>query len=125
MKTTIDKILHTALRSCFEKGLLKETALPVYVIEIPNNPEHGHFATNLPLTMASSQKKSPKEIARIIVDHMGEQGEFIEKVDIAGPGFINFRIRRDEWLRFLGRLMESGERYGSSNSSPGFLPEPP
>ncbi len=119
MKTTIDKILHTALRSCFEKGLLKETTLPVYVIEIPNNPEHGHFATNLPLTMASSQKKSPREIARIIVDHLGGQGEFIEKVEIAGPGFINFRISRDQWLRFLGRLIESGERYGGSDSGAG------
>ena len=119
MKKKIGYILTKTIQNCFEKRQLKKTVLPDYVIEIPNNPNHGHFATNLPLTLASSQKKRPLEIAQIIVDNLEDNEDIIEKAEIAGPGFINFRVKADEWHRLLTRITDLGERYGSSDSVSG------
>jgi len=114
MKNRIDEILKKTLYRCFEQGRLKETIFPDYVIEVPNNAEHGHFATNLPLTLAAGQKRSPREIASIILENLRDEAHFFEKTEIAGPGFINFTIRADEWCRILSRILKLHENYGRS-----------
>jgi len=114
MKNRIDEILKKTLYRCFEQGRLKETIFPDYVIEVPNNAEHGHFATNLPLTLAAGQKRSPREIASIILENLRDEAHFFEKTEIAGPGFINFTIRADEWCRILSRILKLHENYGGS-----------
>jgi len=68
MKRKLDRLLKGALKKCFEAGKLKETPLPDYVIEVPNNSNHGHFATNLPMVLASSQRKRPRDLATVIVE---------------------------------------------------------
>lgn len=119
MKKGLDNILKTGLKQCFEDGRLIKTVLPDYVIEVPNNPSHGHFATNLPLTLASSQKRPPIEIAKIIVDHLKGNENFIERAEIAGPGFINFVIKTEEWYGVLSRIIALGNDYGRSNLGAG------
>jgi arginyl-tRNA synthetase len=114
MKKKLDNILMSTVQSCFRKGTLHKSAVPDYVIEVPNNPDHGHFATNLPLILAPSQKRSPIEIARIIVDHVVDNDGLLEKAEIAAPGFINFKIKKEEWHRLLARIVELGEEYGQS-----------
>ncbi len=119
MKRALDNILKTTIQRCFEKEKLRETPLPDYVIEVPNNPDHGHFATNLPLTLASSQKRRPIEIAGVIVDHLVDDGHLLEKVEIAGPGFINFTIRTEEWQKFLAGIIAMDRQYGRSDLGEG------
>jgi arginyl-tRNA synthetase len=119
MKKKIGHILKDTIQICFGKGLLKRCPLPDYLIEIPNNPDHGHFATNLPLTLASSQKKKPAEIARIIINNLEDNEAILEKVETAGPGFINFRVKTYEWQKFLAGIVRLGERYGASDSGSG------
>lgn len=119
MKRALDSILANTIQRCFEKGKLHKTPLPDYVIEVPNNPDHGHFATNLPLTLASSQKRKPIEIAGIIVDHLVDDGHLLEKVEIAGPGFINFIIRTEQWQKFLAKIIAMGREYGRSELGEG------
>ena len=114
MKSRIDGILKKALFRCFEHGELKETTFPDYVIEVPNNSEHGHFATNLPMTLASGQKRNPREIASIILKNLKDEEPFFEKTEIAGPGFINFTIRAEEWCHILGQILQLEESYGQS-----------
>jgi len=116
MKKELDNILKATIETCFGKGKLSKTLLPDYIIEVPNDPNHGHFATNLPLTLASSQKRRPLEIAETIVDHLEDNNNLIEGVEIAGPGFINFRISTDEWLMVLKRIISLGDEYGSNKS---------
>ena len=116
MKKKIGHILKDTIQSCFDKGLLKRCPLLDYLIEIPNNPDHGHFATNLPLTLASSQKKRPAEIARVIIDNLEDDEAILEKVETAGPGFINFRVKTYEWQKFLADIVRLGERYGAIDS---------
>ncbi|HKI49408.1 MAG TPA: arginine--tRNA ligase, partial [Desulfobacteria bacterium] len=114
MKNRIDEILKKTLYRCFEQGDLKETLFPDYVIEVPKNAEHGHFATNLPLTLAAGQKRNPRKVASIILGHLNDEAHFFEKTEIAGPGFINFTIRADEWCRILSRILKLHENYGRS-----------
>lgn len=116
MKKKLDNILKDAINKCFETGVLNKTDLPPYVIEIPNNPDHGHFATNLPMILASSQKKAPREIAGIIIDHIEDNEGILEKVDIAGPGFINFIISAHEWYKELFRIISLGDKFGGSDA---------
>ena len=119
MKAKIDGILKNTLSRCFEQGGLTKTSFPDYVIEVPNNPEHGHFATNLPMTLASSQKRNPREIASIILDNLRDEDDFFERMEIAGPGFINFTIRAEEWCHILDRILQSREDYGRSDMGHG------
>ncbi len=119
MKKALDNILRKTIQRCFEEGKLHETPLPDYVIEIPNNPSHGHFATNLPLTLASSQRRKPIEVAGIISDCLVDNGHLLESVDIAGPGFINFMIKTDQWHKFLAGIITMGKNYGRSELGKG------
>jgi arginyl-tRNA synthetase len=114
MKRKVDTLLKEALRKCFEAGKLKETSLPEYVIEVPNNSAHGHFATNLPLVLASSQRKRPRDLAIVIVDNLEDRDKLVEKVDIAGPGFINFTISAHHWQKLLADILVLETDYGRS-----------
>ncbi len=119
MKGKLNSVLTASIAHCFNQGLLKETDLPNYVIEIPNNPDHGHFATNLPMPLASSQKKPPREIASIIIDNLKDEDGIVEKVEMAGPGFINFWISPDEWYQGLSRIIRLERDYGRSDMGGG------
>jgi len=114
VKSKLDTVLKSTIDDCFKKGVLLKTPVPEYVIEVPNNPDHGHFATNLPLILASSLKRPPLEIASVIVEHLRDEENILEKVEVAGPGFINFYIRPNEWYRILSNIIKLGEDYGSS-----------
>ena len=119
MKRKLDRLLKGALKKCFEAGKLKETSLPEYVIEVPNNSAHGHFATNLPMVLASSQRKRPRDLATVIVDNLEDGDKLIEKVNIAGPGFINFTIAPRQWQMLLGDILALGADYGRSTTGAG------
>jgi arginyl-tRNA synthetase len=119
VKYKLDLLLRSTIDECFEKGVLNKTPLPDYVIEIPNNPAHGHLATNLPLTLASSQHRSPREIAKIITDHLKDEHGLLENWEIAGPGFINFFIRAKEWYRILSDVVSLKGAYGQDRIGDG------
>jgi arginyl-tRNA synthetase len=115
MKRKIDNILRTTIQQCMESGQLDKISLPHHVIEVPNNPDHGHFATNLPLVLASSLKLPPRELAKIIVEQLVDKENFLEKAEIAGPGFINFTIKTDEWHKALTKIIALEGDYGRNN----------
>ena len=112
-------MLLATLEHCFENGLLAKTDLPDFTLEVPNNPEHGHFAANLAMMLASSQRKSPLVIAKILLENLKDDENILESSEIAGPGFINFKIRSQEWCRVLSSVVESREHYGRNNTGNG------
>ncbi|MBW1801258.1 MAG: arginine--tRNA ligase [Deltaproteobacteria bacterium] len=119
MKSKLRDILQRATELCFQKGRLEETPLPEFVVEVPNNPEHGHFATNLPMVLAASQKRSPRDLAALIIEHMEDKGDVIEKTEIAGPGFINFTLTKKAWHSILITILAHGKDYGRSKAGQG------
>jgi arginyl-tRNA synthetase len=119
MKRALKGLLEAAIRKGFEAGTFREVPLPDFVIEVPNNSDHGHFATNLPLILASSLKRRPMDLAKAIVDHMEDENRILERVEVAGPGFINFKVAREEWFRLLARIVSDRDDYGRSRFGEG------
>jgi arginyl-tRNA synthetase len=119
MKKALQAMLNQALEKCFESGRFKRAPLPEYVIEVPSNSHHGHFATNLPLVLASSQRRRPSDLASIIIENLNGREEMFEKVEVAGPGFINFTIRLSEWHKLLAQIASKGKDFGRSGLGAG------
>ncbi len=85
-----------------------------FYIEVPNNPEFGDFSTNAAMILAKENKKSPKAIAEILIKELKKHKGF-KKVDIAGPGFINFVLSPQYYQDSLWEIQEAGESYGDSD----------
>ncbi len=119
MKQEIKELIYKALKKAYQKGDLPSSEFPKVELEEPKARMHGDFSSNIAMIMASSQKMAPKKIAESIINHMDDSGSIILKVEIAGPGFINFYLRQSAWYPVLHRVYEQGERYGSSNMGKG------
>ena len=119
MKLILKTLIHQALASAYRNGALPESNFPDIIIEVPKILSHGDYSTNIAMASASIQKMPPRQIAGIIVDHLADAGTWIERTNIAGPGFINFFICPKAWIGFLNSVHEQGERYGASDIGKG------
>src|SRR5574344_1603234 len=81
-------------------------------IEIQQSKEksHGDFASNIALKLASKLKKNPRDIANLIISNLNQ--EKLEKIEIAGPGFINFFLKNESLSSVLDEVLTKGEHYG-------------
>lgn len=110
------------LRSTVSEALKKANAdgnltidiagMPEIMLEEPKIEAHGDFSTNLAMTMAKSQKMPPRKVAEILLPLIDTEKSIIEKVEIAGPGFINFYLKKDAWLPVLDEVLKDGKDYG-------------
>jgi len=87
---------------------------PSIVLEIPKTAAHGDYSTNIAMTMAASQNKTPYEIAKIIIDHIEDASQLLSKIEVAGPGFINFFIAHVKWYEVLKAVHDKGKTFGIS-----------
>jgi len=111
VKQELAKCLQQAVLDAQQKGDLASAALPEVLIEHPQNPEHGDFASGLPLKLARTMKMSPMAIAEKVSEHIVPPPQ-IDKVWVAEPGFINFTLR-DDWLSMeVESVLAAGEAYG-------------
>ncbi|MDZ7772807.1 MAG: arginine--tRNA ligase [Balneolaceae bacterium] len=111
------------LRSILRDALLaldvNEEEIPEIEIEKPNQPEHGDAATNLAMQLAGTLRDNPRSIAGRIVEALDYDERRVASVEIAGPGFINFRYA-DAWLvDELSRIEGQGEDFGRTGSYAG------
>jgi len=81
-------------------------------LERPRNPEHGDFASNLAMALAGRLSSPPRTVAERIREKLDLAGAGIASVEIAGPGFLNFRLSADALEDRLARVLREGERYG-------------
>lgn len=103
--------LQQAVIKAQQEDSLVAVALPEIAMEHPQNPEHGDFASVLPLKLARTMKMSPLAIAEKIAKHISLPPE-IDSFSIAPPGFINFTLR-DDWLaKQIESILTAGESYG-------------
>lgn len=108
------KLLENAVKNAQAKELLPQVALPEIILEHPQNPDHGDYASSLPLKMASTARMAPMAISKILIDLL-EPIDEVEKVTVAPPGFINFYLR-DDWLtKQVEQILEQCESYGNVN----------
>jgi arginyl-tRNA synthetase len=89
------------------------------VLERPRDPAHGEWATNLAMTLARPLQRKPREIAQQLVDRLDVTSCGVAGVEIAGPGFINFRLDPAHTARGLAAILGVGDSYGHSNEGGG------
>ncbi len=92
-----------------------ECEIPVFSVEEPREKSHGDFAVNAAMLLAKALKKNPREIAQAIVDNIDKDALKAEKVELAGPGFINFTLDKSYIYNVLTEIEEMGEDYGNVN----------
>lgn len=102
----LEKAISNALTTI---GLDQEVEI---AFEKPNNSEHGDVSTNIALQLASALKNSPRKIAESIVENLNYDESIIEKIDIAGPGFINFKFNNNYYTNQLNNILLANESFG-------------
>jgi arginyl-tRNA synthetase len=112
LKYKIARLLEQAAKAAQVEGLLPAIALPEVIVERPQNPEHGDYASSLPLKLAKAARMDPLAIAKTLADLMTETRE-VEKVAVAAPGFLNFFLT-DKWLaEQVEEILSAGKNYGN------------
>ncbi|MEC1624348.1 arginine--tRNA ligase [Bacillus mojavensis] len=96
-------------------GLAEESQIPNVVLETPKDKTHGDYSTNMAMQLARIAKKAPRQIAEEIVTSFDKGKASIEKLDIAGPGFINFYMDNQYLTKLIPSVLEAGEAYGETN----------
>ncbi len=104
--------------------MLPTDAVPDMEIETPKHAGQGDFSTNYAMVSAKVQKMAPRKIAQAVVDSMDLEhtpglGAMIERVEIAGPGFINFFLSADAWHPVVDQVLAAKEAFGASDMGKG------
>ncbi len=86
---------------------------------VPQQKNHGDFSTNAALMLSKKLKKNPREVAGEIIDNLEAENSVIEKIEIAGPGFINFYFTPEYIAGIVSQILEKGESFGKSNKFKG------
>ena len=118
MKQVLVALLERSIQSAIAAGLLSAAA-PRIEVEWTKDPSHGDYASNVAMILASQNRKNPREIAKIISEGIDDSVQVLEKVEIAGPGFLNFFIREGCWSSLLKSVDSQGDRYGSAGFGKG------
>ena len=118
-KKECQALLQSALEKCVEKGLLPAGEFPEYVVEIPNDSSHGDFAANAAMVSARAFRKAPKMIADALVSEMDLAGSSFAKVEVAGPGFINFTLAPGWFAKTVQAVLSEKENYGRTDFGKG------
>ncbi len=112
-KNLIKAIINEALKSAQQKELISFFDIPDYVIEVPKEKGHGDFASNVAMLMARQARMAPKVIAGIIVEEIAQDKiEQLEKIEVAGTGFINFFFNNAWLFEIPNYVVQMGEKYG-------------
>ena len=114
-KQAIRQAVAEALEKARETGQLAFEQAADFTVERPREESHGDFAVNAAMMMAKACHRSPRDIAKIITENIDFAGTPIASVEIAGPGFLNFRMK-EGWLGdCLGEMLALGDNFGRCN----------
>ena len=109
----------SAYQKAAAEGLLPQDAAVTPSVEIPKDTANGDYTTTFCLAAAKALKKNPRQVAQILMDHMDLAGSYFTSVEMAGPGFLNFRLG-DKWFRDTVACVErEGADYGCNDTLKG------
>ena len=94
--------------------LATEEQLPDVILETPKDKANGDYSTNMAMQLARVAKKAPRAIAEALVANFDQSKASIEKIDIAGPGFINFYMNNNYLTDLIPTILTAGEKYGET-----------
>ncbi|MFQ5925548.1 MAG: arginine--tRNA ligase, partial [Dehalococcoidia bacterium] len=112
IKEEIAELLEKAADEAIRRNLLPPLAMPEILLERPQNPEHGDYASPLALKLARAARMNPLTIAESLAGLI-QLPQGIERIAVAPPGFINFSLRGDWLTRQVEEILSAGEEYGN------------
>src|SRR3954464_4142775 len=110
--------VHAACIALAAEGGWPDADLSRVVVEPPRDASHGDMATNAAMVLAKDAKAKPRDLAERIADKL-RADDLIEKVDVAGPGFINLTLKASVWADALRTVLREGSAYGRSRIGAG------
>ena len=110
MKEHIEELLAQSLLHLQREGILPDTVEPVVQLERTRSPEYGEFASNVAMVLAKQAGMKPRDLAQVVIDHLPRSRQ-VAKLEIAGPGFINFYLDRCALTGVVKEILRSGDRF--------------
>jgi len=121
VKEDVARVLERALDRCVRDGLLPAGERPPVQLDAPRNPAHGDFASNAAMVLqkqhaqaTGAAKPNPRALAQAIVQRIEDPDRILEKVEVAGPGFLNLKLAPAVWHRAVGAVWQEGDQFGRS-----------
>ena len=118
MKAVAETWLNNAIAELKNQGIIPAEFSGQAKLTHTKDKSHGDYASNAALMLAKQAKRPPREVAQLIVDLLGEHPE-IDKMEIAGPGFINFFLSQSASTEIIKTVLDKGEQFGHSNTGNG------
>ena len=118
-KLQVAELTARAYRAAAAEGLLPEGVETVPSVEIPKDTANGDYTTTFCLAAAKAMRKNPREVAKILSERMELAGSYFTSVEIAGPGFLNFRLGEKWFADVLAAIESEGGDYGRGDALAG------
>lgn len=118
MKEQIAELLAQSLAKCQAAGLVPADIAPAIQVDRTRDSSHGDFASNLAMVLAKPAAQIPRDLAQALVEHLPHSA-LVNKVEIAGPGFINFYLRADAQFAIVPAILKAGDSFGRCNLGQG------
>ncbi len=118
-KKEVREIILGAVGTAVAAQKLPAEPMPDFTIEIPNDSAHGDFSCNAALVSAKAFRSNPRAIAQTIADNAVLTGTVFDKIEVAGPGFINFFVSSRWFGETVSAVLENGADYGKVNVGKG------
>ena len=118
MKNNIEDLIEQAVNKLKQQDVLESSLQPKIQVTRTRDVAHGDFASNIAMMLAKPAGKNPRELAQAIIDVLPEDPH-VHKVEIAGPGFINFFIHQQTTLDIIRTILDRGDRFGTSEAGHG------
>jgi arginyl-tRNA synthetase len=107
-------VVRAAVTAVVDRGALAVAVPDDVVVERPKNPEHGDYATNVALRLAKPAGRPPREVAELLAEQL-RADEGIDRVDVAGPGFLNITLAKGALGQIAVRVVTAGDAYGHTD----------
>ncbi len=114
-KKEVREIILGAIGAGVAAQKLPAEPIPDFTVEIPNDSSHGDFSCNAALVSAKAFRSNPRAIAQVIAENAVLDGTMFDKIEVAGPGFINFFVSANWFGETVSAVLENGENYGRVN----------
>ena len=119
VENKLNEAIALAVEKATQSGDLPEAEMPKFIIEKPADKKNGDFSSNIAMAGARAYHQAPRMIAEAIVKNFSFDGGYIDRCEIAGPGFINFYLSDKYYSDVLKDIVSSGDNYGRSDYGEG------
>lgn len=116
LEQTYETLKEAIADAAVKAGVVEWEQVPAIAIEVPRDKAHGDLATNAAMQLTRIAKKNPREIATAIIEHLDKAKANVTSAEIAGPGFINFRMDKRYLLPVVASVLEQGGAYGRTDA---------